>query len=374
MDRAPVHWAASRGHLDILAMLIVVKCDIESADKYGMRPLLLAAWFGHKGAVQMLVENGANCRATNRQGLNVLHCAVQNNHMDVVTFLLESVENIEVNSCDRNGQTSLHSAVANNNMDIVEQLVKFGADVSIKDKTGSTAVHLAAEKGYHLVLVRLLRVGVEIEDRDEEGRTALHLAAQYNHQKVAEILLEHNCDPGSEDAPDFNVGGRTALYVAARGSFTAIVDLLIGVERELSSKTNQANHSPDQAEKNSFCAEQSDAQHKHMKQVLWTLAKSHLEPSDWRHLARYWKFTEEHMRAIEHQYTGKTSYKDHGYRMMIIWLHGLPPTKNPLKELFEALVAIGKRDVAEKIRRKVEEDYMPRSCTPEKICMMCLIL
>lgn len=42
-----------------------------------------------------------------------------------------------------------------------------------------------------------------------------------------------------------------------------------------------------------------------MKEVLFRLATKQLKPSDWKKLAKHWKFTEDHIRAIEHQYTGK---------------------------------------------------------------------
>lgn len=61
--------------------------------------------------------------------------------------------------------------------------------------------------------------------------------------------------------------------------------------------------------------------------------------------------------------------------MLLIWLHGLPPDTNPLKDLFEALVAIDKRDVAEKIRKKAEENaYGPRRFSPSRLCHMCCLL
>ena len=41
------------------------------------------------------------------------------------------------------------------------------------------------------------------------------------------------------------------------------------------------------------------------KQVLWKLAYKQLEPNDWKRLAHHWAFTDEQIRAIEHQYTGK---------------------------------------------------------------------
>lgn len=43
---------------------------------------------------------------------------------------------------------------------------------------------------------------------------------------------------------------------------------------------------------------------------------------------------------------GAQSYKEHGYRLLLIWLHGVKPSDNPMKHLFEALVAIEKRDLA----------------------------
>lgn len=35
LDRTPVHWAASKGHIEILSLLIQAKCDLEVVDKVG---------------------------------------------------------------------------------------------------------------------------------------------------------------------------------------------------------------------------------------------------------------------------------------------------------------------------------------------------
>ena len=43
--------------------------------------------------------------------------------------------------------------------------------------------------------------------------------------------------------------------------------------------------------------------------------------------------------------TGAQSYKEHGYRLLLIWLHGVPKSENPMKNLYEALVAIGRREM-----------------------------
>jgi hypothetical protein len=43
-----------------------------------------------------------------------------------------------------------------------------------------------------------------------------------------------------------------------------------------------------------------------MKGVLYRLASKQLKPGEWRKLAHHWHFSEEHIKAIQHQYTGRS--------------------------------------------------------------------
>lgn len=49
-----------------MQLLIEARCDIEAKDKYGMSPILMAAWHGHKDAVQLLIKCGANALVVNK--------------------------------------------------------------------------------------------------------------------------------------------------------------------------------------------------------------------------------------------------------------------------------------------------------------------
>ena len=44
--------------------------------------------------------------------------------------------------------------------------------------------------------------------------------------------------------------------------------------------------------------------------------------------------------------SGPYSYKEHGFRILLIWLHGVKKDDSPTKELFESLTAIGRHDLA----------------------------
>lgn len=46
-----------------------------------------------------------------------------------------------------------------------------------------------------------------------------------------------------------------------------------------------------------------------LREVLYKLAYKQLGPGEWKRLAQHWAFTEEQIRAIEHQYTGWRKFK-----------------------------------------------------------------
>lgn len=49
----------------------------------------------------------------------------------------------------------------------------------------------------------------------------------------------------------------------------------------------------------------------HIRSVLWKLATKYLRPGEWKTLAKHWKFSEAHIRAIEHQWTGASYITTH---------------------------------------------------------------
>lgn len=277
----------------------------------------------------------------------------------------------------------------------------------------------------------------------QRQQTPLHIAAELGFTESAKVLLSLGADfTISEKA-----SGRTALYIAARGSFPTIVDMLIKADRtrqsnsfsmysELSRKCSlERNISLDSTDthKTYLTSDSSDiASNQHQNQlsrqqsefsqyeidptsqinqvnqinqfnqlnqqqtsskasnqtinfqsnsfkrqfnynnntkeindIICLVAKHYLDAQDWKKLANIWHFTDEHVQAIEHQYTGKTSFKEHGYRLLCIWLNGLPPNahQNALKELLDGLRIIGRKDVAERIRKKIADGDFQQNST-----------
>lgn len=58
---------------------------------------------------------------------------------------------------------------------------------------------------------------------------------------------------------------------------------------------------------------------------------------------------------------------------MLIWSHGLSPDVNPIKEMYESLTAIGKRPIADNLRRKIDLENEARRKGNRNKCRYCNI-
>lgn len=110
----------------------------------------------------------------------------------------------------------------------------------------------------------------------------------------------------------------------------------------------------------------------YVRSVLWKLAYKQLGPEDWKKLALHWAFTHDQIRAIEHQYTGSSSYKEHGFRMLMIWASGLSPEVPMAKELCDALCAVEKKAVAESVRKQMDQEKDGKKSNKQR-CHKCSI-
>ncbi|XP_028812330.1 ankyrin repeat and death domain-containing protein 1A isoform X3 [Denticeps clupeoides] len=409
-----------------------------------MNALLLAAWFGHLKILQILVACGAKLNCENKNGLSLLHCAAQRGHIRVLEFIVEDLEDVQLDRADKSGKTALHLAAEHGQLEVVEFLIGLGCAHSIKDKEDNTAQHLAAKHGHAEVLQKIVETGEDIDEKNIDGLTALHLSVDGGHYDCVRLLMDMGCsvnaltnknesalhfaaqrgfvreagllvEAGTDtnvvdntqhnsalhiavlgnyteivkllidaecelDIPDHRLQtalhmaaehgrhnmveliiiagvnlrlldkqGKTSLDVAARGNHVNVVDMIIKADRFYKWEKDQMTSDTDPLAGRTLTFKQDhQPETQHMRSVIWRLATKYLGQGEWKTLAQYWGFTDAHVRAIEHQWTGTKSYKEHGHRMLLIWLHGVVIAgENPIKGLYEALVGINRTDLAE---------------------------
>ncbi|HXC98298.1 MAG TPA: ankyrin repeat domain-containing protein, partial [Verrucomicrobiae bacterium] len=98
---------------------------VDAFDKHGVTPLHLAARVGHVNIVALFLDNRADINRRNYPGRTALIMASVSGQLPVVEQLLE--RRADVNGRDYSNKTALYYAAINEHEDIAALLKKFGA-------------------------------------------------------------------------------------------------------------------------------------------------------------------------------------------------------------------------------------------------------
>lgn len=185
---ADIYEAAEQGNLcAVRHFLHLDPTSLERKDQGdGQTPLHWAAEKGHVSVVELLMTSGASIEAEDAFGRTPLHWAAEFNKPNVLDVLLESGASLQVKS--NSGNTALHWAARNGHAAIAEKLITAGAEVGAANHEGNTALHWAARNGHAAVVEKLLTAGAKVDAANNEGLTPLLLAE--GRRKVVELLSE----------------------------------------------------------------------------------------------------------------------------------------------------------------------------------------
>jgi len=129
-------------------LLLSMGVDVNVAFSQVQRPkkdLNQAAVDGELDRVKELVSGGADVNSKNRMGMTPLVVAAMNSRTAVCEFL--AANGADLNARDGQGRTALYLAVDRGNKELIELLVKKKADVNIATMRGENAFSLAKKKG-----------------------------------------------------------------------------------------------------------------------------------------------------------------------------------------------------------------------------------
>ncbi len=191
-------YAARKGDLEKVKLLISNGVDINQQHEFGITALMEAEHNGHLEIVKLLVNNKANLDLEGSHFeiggsiVTALTCAVKNGHFEIVEFLVNSGANV-------NGGLggALYCAVFSDNLKIAQFLVNNGANVNdIVDHSATTLLmQTAYNKSDSFDIIRLLvNNGAKINLQNKYGHTALMLAIASNKFKAAKFLVDRGAD------------------------------------------------------------------------------------------------------------------------------------------------------------------------------------
>jgi ankyrin repeat protein len=82
-----LHYAAAKGHVDIINLLLEHHAYIDAESPNGTTPLMMAAEYGTPAAVKLLLSAGADPTLKNAQGLTALNFATRGERPDAIKML-----------------------------------------------------------------------------------------------------------------------------------------------------------------------------------------------------------------------------------------------------------------------------------------------
>jgi len=185
----PLHWAADASHTAIAELLISKGADVNAIANDGFRPLHFAANTGSTAMAELLISEGAEINATENAGLGALHIAAYAGHATMAELLIGKSADIDARAM--NDTTPLHFAAYDGHTAIAELLITNGADVNAENEGGITPLHMAAAMDNTAIARLLISSGADVDAKTKDGLTARDYAVTEGHNKVADLLQEH---------------------------------------------------------------------------------------------------------------------------------------------------------------------------------------
>ena len=174
----PIHWAALKGRLDALNLLVDNLSNIDQLNDGLTSPLMLAASHGHDIVFMRLLELGADVNSRNIKDRDALFMAVLYagrkpgllNIIQTCTF-----KGVDLNQVDSFGSAPLHECASRNLARPIKLLVDAGANINKRhERNGLTPLQLACSVDFPdaETIQSLLDKGAHPNWKDSDGKSA----------------------------------------------------------------------------------------------------------------------------------------------------------------------------------------------------------
>jgi ankyrin repeat protein len=189
-----LHAAAARGDVGSIQRLVSAGARVESRDRHGRTPLMVAGYKRNHGAAAALIDAGANLNALDNDRYDLLTIAAVLNDLEMVELAIAAGADTKLVTSPYEG-TALIAAAHLGHVEVVRALIAGEAPLDHVNNLAWTALIEAIVLGdggpRHIAVVRdLIDAGADLNLPDRNGNTPLALAQRHGHETIVELLRQ----------------------------------------------------------------------------------------------------------------------------------------------------------------------------------------
>jgi len=169
---APIHWASTKGNVDVVRLLLQRGVCINSCDIKQTTPLAIAAQYDQTVLVFFLVRSRADINVLDYCQDSALHWAAYKGNQQTVALL--HYLGLPADAADGYGSTPLHLATAQGATSVVDYFIETcdaQTLLALKDNKGRTVADVARERGHRHLLRTIAAIQPPLWQRILQGVT-----------------------------------------------------------------------------------------------------------------------------------------------------------------------------------------------------------
>ncbi len=194
-----LHAAAASGDIGSIERLVSAGANVESRDRHGRTPLMVAAYERNHAAARAFIDAGANLGALDNDRYDLLTISAVLNDLEMVKLAIAAGANTKLITSPYEG-TALIAAAHLGHVEVVRALIDGKAPLDHVNNLGWTALIEAIVLGdggprHVSIVLALIDAGADLNLPDGNGNTPLALALRTDREAIVDILRQAGAQP-----------------------------------------------------------------------------------------------------------------------------------------------------------------------------------